>query len=337
MAIDVEYHHRHRKEALAILKSLERNLGKFSRQDKVACDNYAKEVLGSRKYAPWLYVYARNQGQFKPGWIPDNYYGKVVLPKITNNYGKIASFKSLQQYILKSELLNDILTRINGQWFSHDQVWIDPVHIKEILFQTNSRVVFKEDNSLQGIGVHIFDSKTFDLDAVSKLGNGVFQGYIKQHETLSKFDPGSVATLRITTSSHLGVIKVRGAYLRIGRLGDSHIKSASAIKVPVDTLTGCLSTEGFSPKLERLLHHPDSKVAFSGIEIPAFSDALKCVQDLHTQVPFIGCVGWDVAIDHENKIWLLEWNAGHNDIKFIEATHGPMSVDLKWESFSRNV
>lgn len=336
-AIDVDYHHRHRKEALAILKSLERNLGKLSKKEKLACDKYAEAVLGSRKYAPWLYVYTKNQGEFKTGWIPDNYYGKIVVRNITSDYAEITSFKSLQLYILKSDLLNDILARINGQWFTPDLVWIDPASVKEILFKTSSQVVFKEDNSLQGLGVHIYDSKTFNIDAISQLGNGVFQGYIHQHDTLSRFDPGSVATLRLTTSSHMGVVKVRGAYLRLGRRGDSHIKSASALKVPIDTLTGRLSPEGFSPKLERFLQHPDSKVEFSGIRVPAFDEVLTYVQALHSQVPFIGCIGWDLAIDHESKVWLLEWNGGHNDIKFIEATQGPMFVDLKWESLSRNV
>jgi hypothetical protein len=334
--LEIEYHRRHRRQALAILKSLEKDKGKISREEKLTCDAYARGVFGSKKYAPWLYVYTKNQGEFKPGWIPDNYYGNVVLPRIKSDYGKISAFKSLQQFILKSELLNDTITRINGQFFTPNLLWIDPANVKKILFKFSSQVVFKEDDSLQGLGVRIFDTKNFDLEDISKLGNGVFQPYIEQHAVLSGFNPGSVATLRITTTSHMGEVKIRGSYLRLGRLGDAHIKSASAIKVPVDTVTGCLSNEGFSPKLERLLHHPDSKIAFSGTVVPAFALAIKYVQELHAKVPFIGCVGWDLAIDYECKIRLLEWEGEHNDIKFMEATQGPMFRDLGWESFATN-
>lgn len=33
------------------------------------------------------------------------------------------------------------------------------------------------------------------------------------------------------------------------------------------------------------------------------------------------------------NVGLMEWNAGHNDIKFSEATQGPCFHDLGWEKF----
>lgn len=330
--LEIEYHRRHRRQALVILKSLEKNLGKLSKKEKLSCDNYAREFFGSIKYAPWLYVYTKNQGQFKHGWIPDNFYGGVVLKEIGSDYGIIARFKSLQQFVLKSEILNDIASRINGHSYTRDLEWIDPSNLKKVLFEFYPRIVFKQDSSLQGIGVHIFDSDTFDINEISKLGNGVFQEYINQHLSLSVFEPGCLATIRITTTCHNGVVKVRGSFLRLGRLGDTHVKATSSIKVPIDISTGRLNTEGFSPKLERSLHHPDSKIPFAGTVIPAFDKAIAYVQELHSKVPFIGCLGWDLAIDRECKIWLLEWNGEHNDIKFMEATQGPMFADLEWES-----
>jgi len=331
---DIQHHRMHRKHAFRILASLEKQIGKLSKNEKLDCDNYARQVLGSKKYAPWLYVYTKNQGQFKRGWIPDNYYGKVVLPNIKGEYGKIASFKSLQFFILKSELLNDLVSSINGQYFTRNLDWIEPSKVKEYLFQKVPQVVFKEDNSLQGLGVHILDSESFNIDQISKYGNGVFQGFVHQHETLSRFDPGSVATLRITTTNFKGVVKVRGAFLRIGRQGDRHIISKSALKVPVDTVTGQLGADGYLPTWKKLLFHPDSKIEFAGTVVPAFDKAIKSVKELHSQVPFNGCVGWDLTVDQNSNVWLLEWNGGHNDIRFVEATQGPIFVDLNWESFS---
>ena len=335
--LEIEHQNRLRRQDLAILKSVENDLGKISSEEKLTCDDYARKIFGIVKYAPWLYVYTKNQGEFEPGWIPDNYYGAFVLPKIKSEYGKISSFKSLKHFILKSDQLNDSVTRINGQFFTPNLSWVDPADANKILFEFSSQVVFKADNSLQGLGVHLIEMKTFDLEEISKLPNGVFQPYIQQHTILSAFNPESVATLRITSTSHMGRVNIRGAYLRLVRIGESHIKSASAKKIPVDTLTGCLGTVGFTTKLERLLHHPDSKVAFSGTVLPGLDSSIKYVQELHAKVPFIGCVGWDLTIDRECKIWLLEWNGEHNDIKFMEATQGPMFADLEWESFSANV
>ncbi len=45
----------------------ETNELKFTRSQKKRCDEYATEVLGAKKFAPWLYVYTVAQGQFHEG------------------------------------------------------------------------------------------------------------------------------------------------------------------------------------------------------------------------------------------------------------------------------
>src|SRR5688572_16788022 len=55
--------------------------GAFARADE-----YARDVLGSLLYAPWLRVYALLSGEFREGWIPDNYYTKVVITQIDQKY-----------------------------------------------------------------------------------------------------------------------------------------------------------------------------------------------------------------------------------------------------------
>ena len=47
--------------------------------------------------------------------------------------------------------------------------------------------------------------------------------------------------------------------------------------------------------------------------------------------PYARCVGWDVTVDADEKVMLMEWNAEHNDVKFSEATQGPCFSDLNWE------
>lgn len=45
------------------------------------------------------------------------------------------------------------------------------------------------------------------------------------------------------------------------------------------------------------------------------------------------CIGWDVTLDDQENVRIMdmEWNAGHNDIKFSEATQGPCFSDLHRE------
>ena len=79
---------------------------------------------------------------------------------------------------------------------------------------------------------------------------------------------------------------------------------------------------------------PDSGVRFSGVKIPAFAQCVATVLDLHQRIPFARCIGWDVTVDADENVQVMEWNGEHNDVKFSEATQGPCFSDLKWERLS---
>jgi hypothetical protein len=105
----------------------------------------------------------------------------------------------------------------------------------------------------------------------------------------------------------------------------------SEISVAVDLASGELHREGYLPDWLSVGMHPDTKRTFAGVKIPAFAKAVATVLELHKRIPFARCVGWDLIIDREENVRLMEWNAEHNDIKFSEATQGPCFADLGWE------
>lgn len=74
--------------------------------------------------------------------------------------------------------------------------------------------------------------------------------------------------------------------------------------------------------------HPDTGVTFEGLTIPAFKNAGMEVEKLHDNYPFVQCIGWDVSINNKEQVEIMEWNAGHNDIKFSEAIYGLCFIDL---------
>jgi hypothetical protein len=49
-------------------------------------------------------------------------------------------------------------------------------------------------------------------------------------------------------------------------------------------------------------------------------------------VPHLSIIGWDTTIARDGSVKLFEWNGGHCDIKFSEATVGPCLTGLNWES-----
>lgn len=98
------YHRKHKVSATRVLKALESEKGAMQSSLRKYCDEYANDVLGSRVYAPWLYVYAHFSGEFKVGWIPDNYYGACVVPKFSGAYGDVSSLKPLNRLIFNSNI-----------------------------------------------------------------------------------------------------------------------------------------------------------------------------------------------------------------------------------------
>jgi hypothetical protein len=46
------------------------------------------------------------------------------------------------------------------------------------------------------------------------------------------------------------------------------------------------------------------------------------VIELHAKGPYARGGGWDVSVDADEKIMVMEWNAEHNDVNPSEATQG---------------
>jgi hypothetical protein len=299
-------------------------------------DQYAIEVLGHKYYAPWLYVYSAIAGGFKEGWIPDNFFGSTVDPTINGWYGKISNLKPLNRGIMKSDVFPDIASFVNGIFLDKDYSLIQLANVKDVLFKNTEKVVFKLDNSLQGRGIYFFSVDDFSIDKVKVLGNGVFQSFIYQHKLFEEFASNSVATLRITSVfKDDAEVSVRACYLRIGSGKDTHVQSKSHVRLPINLNTGAFADKGYLTNWISTDIHPTSKVPFAGNHVPSFTTCLSTVICLHKMVPYSRCVGWDVTVDLDANVKVMEWNAEHNDIKFSEATQGPCFGDLGWEKIWR--
>lgn len=319
--------------AVKALKVIEKEKGKLSTDIKSQCDSYAKSHLGDIKYAPWLYVYSAIQGEFKHGWIPDNYYREAIVQDLDGIFSAPGELKPLSNRILKTNKLPDLLYVNNGLFIEPMNYKIIPSNeVFEVLFNKDDTVIFKSNDSSQGRGVRFCTKGEWDTEQ-AKGKSGVYQKVIKQHEFFNNIFPHPGATLRITTALNSDdKATVRGATLRLGRNNESslskHVQSNSAVKIAIDIDNGKLFDTGYMPDWSSTKSHPDTGVSFEGLTVPAFKEACIEVEKLHSNYPFVQCIGWDVSINDNEQIEIMEWNAGHNDIKFSEAMYGPCFVDV---------
>lgn len=326
------------RKAAKVLTSIEAAKGPLPKPLKTQADDYAVDVLGSKSYAPWLYVYSAIAGEFREGWIPDNYYMSVVLPAIEGRYAQLSDMRSVTARIFEHEKeIPDCGYVVRGRMFNAS---LEPVTSLEeftgLVFAGVERVVFKADGSDQGRGVQILDRDRFTQIAEA-LPDGVIQPFIDQHEAFAEATSRSVGTLRMTSVVEPdGQITVRTAFMRFGRDTDEYVSGASEIIVPLSSATGAFGQVGYTMDWLETERHPDSGFVFAGNEVPNYAACREAVERLHQRIPVVPVIGWDLTVARDGSVHVLEWNSGHNDVKFSEATSGPCFGGLGWELLGRN-
>jgi hypothetical protein len=298
------------------------------------CDEYARDVLGSIRYSYWLKAYTVFSETFKEGWIPDNYYGKVVIPAWQGNYGRASYYKALSGRLFQTDLMPDLAYSVNGLLYTTAMEPVRRTELKKYLFGASEKVVYKLDSGLQGKNVFVYDADNFPDESVA-FSNGVFQSYILQHPFFDSFNSHAVSTIRITTVvDDESAVSCRAAYLRLPRSDDTHVKSATAIKVAVNP-DGELHVNGYLPNWVPVTCHPDSTEPFARQIVPNFEACVRACVSLHKNMMFSRMIGWDVIVDEAGKVAVMEWNGHDNDIRFSEAASGPCFSDLGWQDLWR--
>ena len=323
-------HTKFTKNALTVIESIK---GKTNPRLLKASNEYAVEVLGWSGYSHWLKVYSAMAGEFKEGWIPESYFGNVIVPKLQGDIGETSFLKPLSKKIFNSSNFPDIGYFVNGTFYTYNYEYIVDDNLVKYLFKDTDKVVYKLNNSAQGMGILVFEKKFFDYKAIKRLGDGVFQKYICQNSFFNEIMPNSVSTIRIlTVITNKGEASVRSAYLRVGRSQDSHVKSNSQISIPINLDNGDLNYLGYSKAWFTIDCHPDTGFIFENKKIPNFKLILNKALELQKSMSFVKCIGWDMIIDNVGDVQVMEWNGFHTGIALAEFTQGPCFKDLGWEN-----
>lgn len=317
-------------EARRALQRLESARGPTDPKVVQAANDYAVEVLGWKGYAPWLQVYAAVAREFRAGWLPDNYYAAVVAPKVNGEYRRLSRLRGCNRILFGGMGFPDLGYSVNGVFYDAEFRPVPWEGVGAYLAGSAERIVFKADASSLGLGVRFLDTAALEPEALRRLGNGVVQSRVVQHEFFDRFMPSSVATLRLATViGDDGRPSVRAAYLRFGRSADSHVLADDQVRVAADLSTGELAPEGFLSNWAPVDRHPDTAQAFAGHAIPNMAGCVATVLDLHARSPQARCVSWDLVVDAEGEVRVLEWEGGV--VSFAEATQGPCFADLGWD------
>ena len=132
---------------------------------------------------------------------------------------------------------------------------------------------------------------------------------ILQHPEMSRLNPTSINTVRVTTVLDKDNIPhVMYAILRIGMEGMSVDNVGSGGIYTVLSKEGVIDHPCWSDKtISTYVNHPSSGMKLTGFQIPYFEEVLELCRKAAKVEPHVRYVGWDIAIT-ENGPVIVEGN-----------------------------
>ena len=158
-------------------------------------------------------------------------------------------------------------------------------------------------------------------DIVASFGeNFIMEEKIEAHDILKKIYPDSLNTFRVITYVFNNKIYHFPIALRIGQ-GGSVVDNTSAGGVFVGVSDdGKLNSYALrKDSTEKIYEHPDTKVAFGGYCIPQIKEIIEAAEAIHKRIPQLGMIAFDLSIDKDSNIVLVEINTEWPGIFIVQA------------------
>ena len=213
---------------------------------------------------------------------------------------------------------------LNGSLFDEKMNFISKAEAISILKREDRFVIKPSVDSMQGFGVKVIKVKeTADIDKVLTDGgkNYIVQETIKQLKEIEELNPSSLNCFRITTMYFNGRFDFASA-LKVGKEGAVIDNWNSACWIGIDK-KGVLQDYGFDYKIQKI-YQTDNGIKFAGLVVPHFERLISFVEENHKKYfPHCGIIGWDITIDAEGAVRVIETNLKNPGTQIEQLCSGP--------------
>jgi hypothetical protein len=138
------------------------------------------------------------------------------------------------------------------------------------------------------------------------------QERIYQHKVINDIYSGAINTIRLETvyDRTNRKIEILPPLLRVGT-GSNRVDNwaVGGLAIGIDVENESLHKYGFyKPGYgTKALEHPNSGIVFDGYKIPFLQQAIEQAKNLHSFLPGVHSIGWDIAIGENGPI-IIEGN-----------------------------
>jgi hypothetical protein len=296
------------------------------RRLKKKIKEYCREAFGDTSYWPWLAYYTELRGEFKEGWIPDDYYRFELIPKMNpEKYMRFSEAKTIDHKLFNGRMIEPLFFRSNGQYCGKDGSIKTKPDIEQILGNLKSEVIIKPDNGCGGQRIMFENSTGLCLDELPADIDLLFQQVVQQHPELHKLYPHSINTFRVLTFiDQKGDIKIKFIIIRFGRGGTRVDNASSGGGWTFVHLDGKVESTAYDINgIELGDRHPDTGIKYADLELPFLSKIITLCKNAHRTFPYTRIIGWDVFVNEKKEPKLIEWNANNPAFWPIEMRFGP--------------
>lgn len=194
------------------------------------------------------------------------------------------------------------------------------------------KLFFRMNAAGGGRGAHLieYDSEKLLIDGsvssfqdIYSFSDGTFSTFLTQLEYSSNIYPKSTNTIRMVTINDNGDFEIVACAHRFGTHTSGFVDNASSggIFCNIDIDTGELDSAYSYFVNQKYDQHPDTGEQIKGIKIPYWNKVKKDLLTIHKGVPYLKLVAWDVVVQEDGKIAIIEGNAS-SDVILLQTKKG---------------
>lgn len=318
------------------LKNFEGTNIKLSKKYKKEIHDFWKKRYGIRVDERWFAHYSHCFGEESPYYIPDNIFHSIIEPYFNRDeYFRCMSNKNyFEKWLPDIKHVVTIARNIKNVWYDCDFNVLTSQQVVDKLSNYSEFVAKPSIDSAGGAGVQFITEK-MDVAKLNELvcsfkNDFLIQEVLKQNECLNEIYPHSVNTIRIMTLNYKGNIHVLSSLLRMGVNGkrvDNMVSGGVNCAIRPD---GSLCNKLYNAVGTLFEGHPNSG-RLEDKKVVNFHKIVEAATESHKQLPYMGIISWDFALDVDGEPVLVEFNMKPQGLDLHQRENGPIFGDITVE------
>lgn len=279
-------------------------------------------------YHQWYYtVTGKHDVRFLPDWMLS-----CALTEKLNDVRMMHAWTDksyLERFVPEAKYPTVLIRNVNGILFDSAFCPLTKKDAQAILSDRERVIVKPSVDSGGGSNVQAFDGD-IQLSAISNSfkSNFVVQEFLRQHPSTAALNETSVNTIRIISLLWEGEVYICGVTLRTGIKGaiTDNISHGHGIAIglqmdgTLDPICYANNGEAFETSTQYNLEN--------GHRIASVDKAVEFVQYHHQRLPYFKLIAWDLAVDENGHIVILEYNVKAIGITLFQYNTGPLFGEL---------